>query len=149
MNDKLRRIDPLIRRVEERQNAVAKEYANKIRALSAQEQRLNDLLRFCDEYSQWPIGDSISPAQIGNRQAFRGRLGEAVESQKKQVDNSRSQAELERVRLTVVSRERKVVDKLADNYREEQRRVEDRLSQRQLDDYAVARHGRRAEEDAE
>lgn len=149
MNDKLRRIDPLIRRVEERQNAVAKEYASKIRALGAQEQRLNDLLRFSDEYSQWPIGDSLSPAQIGNRQAFRGRLGEAVESQKKQVDSSRSQAELERVRLTVVSRERKVVDKLADNYRQEQREIDDRRSQRQMDDYAVARHVRRGVEDAE
>ena len=149
MNDKLRRIDPLIRRAEERRNSVAKEYANKIRSLSAHEQRLSDLMRFSDEYAQWPIGDSLSPAQLGNRTAFRGRLGQAVEAQRKQVDQSRSSAEVERARLTLASRESKIVNKLADNYRVEQRQIDDKRAQQVIDDYAGTAHRRRTLEDAE
>lgn len=142
MNTKLRRIDPLIRRAEERREAVAREFAARNRQLAQQEQRLGELLRYVDEYAQWPQGASLGPAQLANREAFRDKLGQAVDAQRTYVEACRSQAELERVRLTLASRESKVVEKLADNYREEARQQDQRLEQKELDEFAVGRYAR-------
>jgi flagellar protein FliJ len=142
MNNKLRRIDPLIRRAEERREAVAREFAARNKQLAQQEQRLGELLRYVDEYAQWPAGASLAPAQLANREAFRGKLGEAVEAQRQYVEACRSQAELERVRLTLASRESKVIEKLADSYREEARLHGQRIEQKELDEFAVGRDAR-------
>lgn len=142
MNSKLRRIDPLIRRAEERRDAVAREFAARNKQLVQQEQRLGELLRYVDEYAQWPEGASLGPAQLANREAFRGKLGQAVEAQRQYVEACRSQAELERVRLTFASRESKVVEKLADTYREEARQQAQRMEQKDLDEFAVGRFAR-------
>ncbi|MCK7595147.1 flagellar export protein FliJ [Pseudomarimonas salicorniae] len=137
MNPKLRRIDPLIRRAEERRDAVAREFARRTQLVAQHEQRLGDLLRFTEEYAQWPQGASINPAQLANREAFRARLGEAVTAQRGQVDQVRSQAEMERARLNIAARETKVYHKLADRYRAEIREEQDRREQKSLDEHAL------------
>lgn len=142
MNTKLRRIDPLIRRAEERREAVAREFAARTRQLAQQEQRLGELLRYADEYAQWPQGTSLAPAQLANREAFRGKLGQAVDAQRQYVEACRSQAEMERARLAIASRESKVVEKLAETYRDEQRRHELRIEQKELDEFATGRFTR-------
>lgn len=139
MNNKLRRIDPLIRRAEERRDAVAREFARRNQLVAQHEQRLGDLLRFTEEYAQLPQGASINPAQLANREAFRAKLGEAVNAQRGQVEQVRSQAELERVRLSMAARETKVYQKLADRYREEIRDEHARREQKALDEHALRR----------
>lgn len=143
MKDKLRRIDPLIRRAEERKQTVAREFAARNRALTTQEERLGELLRYRDEYAQWQQGSRFDPAQLANREAFRHRLADAVVTQQKFVEQCRTMAELERVRLGIASRERKVVDALADQYREEQRRWELTHEQKTQDEHANAQFSRR------
>lgn len=148
MNYKLRRIDPLIRRAEERQDAVARELARRNDLVAQHEQRLGDLLRFSEEYSGWNSGTSFNPAQLANREAFRAKLGEAVSAQKGHVDQVRSQAELERARLRVAARESKVYHTLADHYRAEIRSEAQRQEQKALDEHALTRTGiGRGEED--
>lgn len=52
MNSK--RLDPLIRRAESREDALAKELAKRVQAHQQQEQRLGDLERFRGEYEAPP-----------------------------------------------------------------------------------------------
>jgi len=144
MNNKLRRIDPLIRRAEERKDAVAREFAARTRTLVEQEQRLGELLRYVDEYAQWPAGAQVGPAQLANREAFRAKLGQAVTAQRGYVETCRSQAEFERARLTLASRESKVVERLAETYRAEIQSQAQHREQKELDEYAVTRHGRKS-----
>lgn len=151
MNDKLRRIDPLIRRAEERKQSVAREFGARHRHLQSQEQRLQDLQRFSDEYASWPQGATLAPAQLANREAFRARLDDAMATQSRHVEQCRSLVEIERLRLGVVSRERKVVENLAQRYRDELAELERRRDQRTLDEHALRGHRQRhlaAEDDA-
>lgn len=146
MNNKLRRIDPLIRRAEERRDAVAREFAKRTQQVVQHEQRLGDLLRFSEEYAHWPEGGTFSPAQLANREAFRSKLGEAVQLQRGQVDQVRSHADLERARLNIAARESQVYEKLAARYRSEQRDDESRREQKSLDEHALRRRGSADEE---
>lgn len=147
MNNKLRRIDPLIRRADERRDAVARELARRSQVVAQQEQRLGDLLRFSEEYASWPEGSTFSPAQLANREAFRSKLGQAVQLQRGQLDQVRSHAELERARLSVAARESQVYQKLAARYRSEQQVDEARREQKSLDEHALRqRPGSRDEE---
>jgi flagellar protein FliJ len=144
MSPKSRRLDPLIVRAEEREAAVARELAAKTRALAGNEQRLAELLRYGDEYAQGAVG-CTSPALLANREAFRGKLQQAVGLQQRAVEQSRMSTEFERSRLMLAARDTKVLEKLAATYRGEERRAHVRTEQNVLDEHA-ARLFRRAKE---
>ena len=142
---KSRRLDPLILRAEERKTAVAKEFAAKTRQLAQNEQRLAELLRYADEYAV--VSGSTSPALLANREAFRGTLKQAVVLQQRAVEQSRSNAEFERNRLLLAARDAQVLDKLAANYRADERRTADRVEQKAMDECAARGFHRNDKED--
>ncbi|MFN8900996.1 MAG: flagellar export protein FliJ, partial [Lysobacteraceae bacterium] len=60
MNSK--RLDPLLRRAENREDALAKELAKRVQAHPQQAQRLGDLERFRGEYAPPPAaGSAVTP----------------------------------------------------------------------------------------
>lgn len=134
------RLDPLLKVVQQRQDTVAREVAERERALSEQQERLDALRRYAAEYAIAPASTLIAPALLVNRLAFRERLDAAVTQQAGIVDNSRQQGDVERARLMLASRETKVLEKLADSYRAEESRVAEQRVQREMDDLG----GRRA-----
>lgn len=134
------RLDPILRIRQERQDAAAREVAEKDRALAEQQQRLELLRRYADEYAAAPANATIAPALLANRLAFREKLATAVQQQATIVDHSRERAELERARLMLASRDAKVMQQLAASYRADEARVADKAVQRELDDIG----GRRA-----
>lgn len=134
------RLDPLLKIVQQRQDTVALEVAERERALTEQQQRLDALRRYAEDYAAAPSSVLISPALLVNRLAFRTRLDAAVVQQAGIVDQNRQQGDIERARLLLASRETKVLEKLADSYRAEESRVAERYVQRELDDLG----GRRA-----
>ena len=144
MKPKSRRLDPLLARAGEREAAVAREFAAKTRALVQHEERLADLLRYSDEYAQTG-GGATSPALLANREAFRGKLKQAVGLQQRAVEQSRQSAEFERTRLVMATRDTKVLEKLAANYRCAEHRVEQRVEQQAMDEHAARGHRRPAE----
>jgi len=134
------RLDPLIKVVQQRQDTVAREVAERERALREQQERLDALRRYAEEYAAAPSAALIAPALLVNRLAFRERLNAAVTQQAGIVDHSRQQGDVERARLLLASRETKVLEQLADSYRAEESRVAEQRVQRELDDLG----GRRA-----
>ena len=135
-----RRIDPLLRRAQEHEDSVARELADRQRALAVHEQRLAELRQYADEYAQSQLA-AISPAQLANRRAFLERLESAVQQQSRTVDSSREKLELERARLLLASRDKQVLEQLAASYRAQERQADERRSQRELDDLGARRVG--------
>jgi flagellar FliJ protein len=134
---KSKRLDPLIKRAEAREEDAARELAEKARLLEANEQRLAELRRYAEEYGPAPAGAAINPALLANRMAFREKVEQAVELQKKAVERSRSQCELQRTRLLLASRDAQVLEKLAASHRAAEQRAQGRKEQKELDDLAA------------
>jgi flagellar FliJ protein len=146
MNSK--RLDPLIRRAESREDALAKELAQKVQAHQQQERRLEDLHRFRSEYEAPPVpGSAVSPSLLQNRAAFLAKIDDAVVTQTKQVGSSEEALAIERTRLLLASRDKLVLEKLAASYRAAERKVEDKREQSVLDDLGARTHGQRKKEE--
>jgi len=141
-----RRFDPLLSRAQEAEDAAARELAQRQRALAEHEARLAELRRYAEEYAGSQMS-ATSPAQLANRRAFIDRLQSAVEQQSRTVDSNRQSVELERGRLLLASRDKQVLEQLAASYRAQERKVDERRSQREMDDLG-ARRVRAAHEQA-
>src|SRR5262245_30535109 len=68
-----RRLDPLLKVVQERQDTAARQVAERDRVLAEQQERLDALRRYAEEYAAAP-SDTTTPALLVNRLAFRERL---------------------------------------------------------------------------
>lgn len=133
------RLDPLLRVKQQHQDDVARDVAERDRALAEQEARLEALRRYAAEYAAPPTSATIAPALLANRLAFRQRLDAAVAQQSTVVDHSRQHCDVERTRLMLASRETKVLEQLADSYRAQESRVAEQRVQRELDDIGARR----------
>ena len=133
-----RRFDPLLRRAQDHEDAVARELAERQRAHEMQESRLAELRRYAEEYASSQMA-AISPAQLANRRAFLDRLESAVEQQSRTVDSSRERLEAERTRLLLASRDKQVLEQLAASYRAQEKLIVDRRDQREMDDVGARR----------
>ena len=132
------RLDPLLRVKQQRQDDVARDVAERDRALAEQEQRLDALRQYAAEYSS-PASSITNPALLANRLAFRERLDAAVQQQTRVVDDTRQHCDVERARLMLASRETHVLEKLSASYRAEESRVAEQRVQRELDDLGARR----------
>lgn len=133
------RLDPLIQVVQQRQDDAARRVADRERVVREQQERLDALRRYAEEYAASPASVSIQPAMLVNRMAFRERLDQAVLQQAGIVDTSRQATEVERTRLMLASRETKVLEKLADSYRAQEAQAAQAKAQRELDEIGSRR----------
>lgn len=133
------RLDPLLQVVQQRQDAAAREVAERDRVLAEQEARLDALRRYAEEYATAPASETIAPALLANRLAFRAKLETAVDQQSRIVDHSRQNRDVEHARLMLASRDTKVLEQLADSYRTQENRVAEQRVQRELDDLGARR----------
>lgn len=138
MTQSSRRINPLLSRAQEREDAVARELARHQQVLSQHESRLDELRNYAEEYANSQLA-ATSPAQLANRRAFVERLQSAVEQQSRAVDTNRRTVEVERSRLLLASRDKQVLEKLAASYRAQEQKVDERRSQREMDDLGARR----------
>ncbi|GIX37322.1 MAG: flagellar export protein FliJ [Silanimonas sp.] len=146
MNSK--RLDPLIRRAEKREDTLARELAKKVQAHEQQARRLEDLARFRTEYEAPPApGTALSSSLLKNRAAFLAKIDEAVALQAKQLASSEEALAIERTRLMLASRDKLVLEKLAASYRLAERKLEERREQSVLDELAARQHRRPSPED--
>ncbi|NLC62014.1 MAG: flagellar export protein FliJ [Gammaproteobacteria bacterium] len=133
-----RRMDPLLSRAQDREDAAARELARHQQVLAQHESRLAELRRYADEYASSQMA-ATSPAQLANRRAFVERLQQAVEQQSLAVADNRRTVEVERSRLLLASRDKQVLEKLAASYRAQERQVDERRQQRDMDDLGARR----------
>ncbi|WP_368565459.1 flagellar export protein FliJ [Pseudoxanthomonas sp. UTMC 1351] len=133
-----RRIDPLLRRAQEHEDAVARDLAERQRALTMHESRLEELRGYAEEYANSQMA-ATSPAQLANRRAFLDRIDSALKQQLQTIDRSRASVDIERDRLLLASRDKQVLEQLAASYRVQERQVVERRDQREMDDLGARR----------
>ncbi|GAB3049382.1 flagellar export protein FliJ [Stenotrophomonas tumulicola] len=133
-----KRIDPLLKRAQEKEDTVARDLAERQRALDTHLSRLDELRQYADEYANAQLA-ATSPAQLLNRRAFLDRLDSAVTQQCRTVDNNREKVEAERSRLLLASRDKQVLEQLAASYRAQEQQVAEKRSQREMDDLGARR----------
>jgi len=139
-----KRVDPLLRRAESREDALAQALAKKVQSHQQQAERLGDLQRFRGEYEQPPApGAALTPGLLQNRTAFLAKIDDAVQTQRKHVDSSEEALAIERNRLLLASRDKLVLEKLAASYRYAEQRVEDKRTQSEMDDLGARAHTQR------
>lgn len=138
------RFDPLLKHAETCEEKAARQYAEKLKALSDNEQRLHELARYAAEYAAPDRGASTA-ALLVNRQRFRERVQSALDQQKTIVERSRASADLERARLLLASRDSKALEQLAASHRVRAARAAGKREQTNLDDLAARQHRSRRE----
>ena len=138
-----KRIDPLLKRAQEKEDTVARELADGQRLLETHKARLEELRQYADEYANQQMANAqmaaTSPAQLLNRRAFLERLDSAVAQQQKTVEGNVEKVEAERSRLLLASRDKQVLEQLAASYRAQEMQVVERRSQREMDDLGARR----------
>lgn len=133
------RFDPLLKHVETKEEAAARLYAERLKALTESESRLRELARYADEYANPNCGPS-NAALLLNHQRFRERIEAALDQQRKVVERTRSNFNLQHARLMLASRDSKAMEQLAASHRVRLARDEARREQTQLDDLAGRQH---------
>jgi flagellar FliJ protein len=128
-----RRLDPLLRHAQDREDEVARALAERQRSLDMHQSRLSELRQYAEEYANAQMA-TTSAAQLLNRRAFLDRLDNAVQAQCKTVDSNQERVEAERARLLLASRDKAVLEQLAASYRAQEKQAEDRRDQREMDD---------------
>jgi flagellar FliJ protein len=137
-----KRLIPIQRLAQKREDDQARQLADQQKALDTQEQRLEELRRYAAEYSALPSTTTLTPALLSNRRAFVEKLDTAVQQQSKQVERARGTCDVERARLLLASREVSVLDKLAASYQAQEKKTAEQRSQKELDDHAGLQFGR-------
>ncbi len=128
-----RRMVPLLRRAQDKQDSVARQLAERQRALDTHAQRLQDLRQYAEDYLHSPL-PATSVSQLINRRAFLDRLDTAVKLQQQTVERNQLHVDAERQRLLAASRDRQVLEQLQQRYRAQEQLQADRRDQRVLDD---------------
>lgn len=138
------RLNPLLKVMNQRQDAAAQTVAASSRNLVEQEQRYGLLQQYRDDYAIVPVSVAtlVSPALLANRQAFRERLDAAVVKQACMVEQTRQNCDAERLRLASASRETRVFEQLAASYRADEAKIEEGRAQRVMDDLGARTSGR-------
>ena len=142
-----KRIDPLLRRAQEQEDKVARDLAERQRALDTHQSRLEELRRYAEEYASSQMSGT-SVVALSNRRAFLDRLDSAVLQQAQTVESNRAKVEAERTRLLLASREKQVLEQLAASYRAQENKVIERRDQREMDDLGARRVRLARSEDA-
>ena len=142
----LRRFNPLLAIAETRVDDAAQAFAQSTGQLSSQQSRLDDLGRFASEYHAIPAGQT-DVAMLVNRRAFAARVDDVTRQQAVHVDQARRIAEAQRERLISARRDNEALLKLVATRRAHAAQVDERRTQRDLDDLATTRFIRRRRDD--
>lgn len=131
-----KRMQPILDLAERRQDEAARTVAVRAGELEQQQQRLQALRQYVDEYARAPVSTTtaVHPSLLANRQAFRERLDAAVTEQAGIVEYAHETCERVRQVLIDASRSKLVMEKLTATYVSQEQRAADRREQSVLDD---------------
>lgn len=132
-------MQPVKRLAGDRAEAAAKVFAEAQQRLEQHKGRLQQLGAFREDYQRQRVssaGGGMDGFRLRDYNAFIARIDEAIRQQEGTV--RQAEAEVERTRLQwleVLGRAR-AIDKVVDRYRNDERREEERRSQRENDELA-------------
>jgi len=134
-----KRIQPVVRIAENREQDAARVLGESLKQLEAQEQRLQELTLYRDEYTrrfQNHAGGGMVPARMQDFRAFLVQLNQAIDQQRDVVERVRRESEQCRHQWLDQRTRAKALDKVVERYQREELRDADRREQKLLDEFA-------------
>jgi flagellar FliJ protein len=137
-----RRLEPIREIAQDAERAAAVRVAALERRLVEAQQREQDLRRYRGEYQDSyavRVGGGLQARQLREFQTFLSRLTAALEAQQATVAQLRQEAEQERSRLHNAMARRKALGTVIERAHREERAMDERRTQRELDEHATRR----------
>ncbi|MDR3416975.1 MAG: flagellar export protein FliJ [Nevskia sp.] len=132
-----KRLDPIHRLAQNREDEAARRLAESQQALARQEVQLQEMERYLNEYGAGTPSAPIAPALLANREAFMRQLAEALRWQAGAVADARERLESARQQWLGRHRDTDVLEHLIERSQGSERRTQERRAQRELDEFAA------------
>ncbi|HEY4092752.1 MAG TPA: flagellar export protein FliJ [Luteibacter sp.] len=126
------RLQPVVDLAAEKAEEATRMLATQQQALADAEHQLVELRRYRNEYAEMPSG--IGVAELLNRQQFLQKIDMAIVQQLGEVQRRERALERARGDWTEARGRAKALDTVTANYREQERKQEDRREQEQADE---------------
>jgi flagellar FliJ protein len=138
-----KRMQPVATVAHNRQQNAARIMGERQRSLDDQQQRLQELNNYRDEYARRFEGGAESMAGINMRdyRLFLSRLNEAIEEQARRVEQARAALEQSRGQWTTTRVHSDAVNKVVERMQADERRAEDRREQKENDEFSQRPRG--------
>ena len=135
-----RRLEPIVRVADRKEQAAVQEFGKAQDAMSAEERKLAELRAWWREYADAlgakPCGRT---AVLRDARLFLGQLSEAVNRQQVLVEHARGRLEAARAQWLAMRMDREALEKVVTRFRAEEERAAQRDEQREQDECASRR----------
>lgn len=139
-----KRMQPVVNVTANREREAAKRLGECQQRIQAAEQRLAELIKYREEYTQqFASGGSLNTARLQDYRAFLNRLNQAVDQQRHQVTQVSHECEGLRQRWLALHVRAQALDKVVERYRGEERSEQAKREQKDSDEHANALHERK------
>ena len=143
MNKRSRRFQPIQRLAKHGEDHAAQQLGQAQTTLNDQEQRLQDLISYRDEYAQQFHRDGqtgLDGRQLQAYQSFLHQLNNAIEQQKLQIVEAQQQCNERRDDWRQRRQHSEVLDSAVKRIKTQEQDVERRQEQRNSDEHAMRNH---------
>lgn len=131
-----KRMQPVVEVTVQREREAAKRLGEAQQRAQAAEQRLDELVRYRDEYTQqFANGGSLTAARLRDYRIFLDRLNQAVEQQRTLLARAQQEAETNRQRWLDMRTRVQALGKVVERYRDEERSHHERRLQKESDQH--------------
>lgn len=134
-----KRMDPVVKVAENREQAAARLLGEAQQRLQQQERRLGELVEYRDQYSQQfqhSSGQGMGVARLQDYRVFLARLNDAIQQQHIVVERCRQDCERQRGHWMATRTRTQALGKVVERYRREERHAAERREQHDLDERA-------------
>ncbi|MBV1877511.1 MAG: flagellar export protein FliJ [Pseudomonadales bacterium] len=128
------RLQSLVRLAQAKEQAAVKLYIDARAANDLNQQRLQELISYRDEYQQPGESNSLSPVLFQSRRVFLGQLCTAIDQQEMQLVNSQAFLEQQQQSWRKLQIKRQSIEKLIAKGALQQAVIASRQEQKELDE---------------
>lgn len=141
MNSRATRLQPAVDQAKQRSEDTLAQMAAQQTQLAKAENQLTELTRYRDEYAV-ANGGAMAISALLNRQVFVERIDRAIVQQGTEISRLNRLCEQGRQRWQQAHARESALDSVVSNYREQDRKEEDRQEQAESDEHTQARRSR-------
>ena len=132
-----KRMQPVVNVTANRERDAAQRLGECQQRVQAAEQRLEELIRYREEYTQqFASGGSLNTARLQDYRLFLSRLNQAVEQQRGFLQRACAECADLRQRWLDLHTRAQALDKVVERYRDEERSDQGRRDQKESDQHA-------------
>ncbi|HEX5306514.1 MAG TPA: flagellar export protein FliJ [Dyella sp.] len=133
MSSRADRLQPAVDQAHKRRDDAMQKLAEQQQGLARAEHQLGELRRYRQDYAAGQ-GDGMSVSALLNRQQFIERIDRAIEQQQLEVQRQQRLLEMARGHWRNAHAREQALDSVVSNYRETERKAEDRREQSDVDE---------------